>query len=117
MDFQFNDWVTSPEDLAFTKRRPSEYFADHIYLTTWYEKYPIERTLDLIGANKVLLETDIPHSGCVYPDVREHFDRLLSSCDDSTLRRLTFENATELWRLDDLPQVQVARASGLEAGR
>jgi predicted TIM-barrel fold metal-dependent hydrolase len=108
MDYQFDEFVTSAKALASAKRRPSEYFFDHFWMTTWYERTSIERALDVIGSKHVLLETDMPHQGCIYPNVREHFDVMLSSCDEPTRRRLAFENAADLWNLQDLPGLKVA---------
>jgi predicted TIM-barrel fold metal-dependent hydrolase len=95
-----DEMLTDPAEQKLQKRRPTEYFHDHIYGTFWYETIGPSRMLDVVGVNNVLVETDIPHVGCLYPGAREHFDSVLADLDPLVRRRVLHDNAAELYGLD-----------------
>jgi hypothetical protein len=64
-----------------------------------FEKSAPERLISDIGARNILVETDVPHSTCLYPGPREHFEKVLRNVDTSDVRRIMFENAAELYRV------------------
>ncbi len=99
LDFQFDEMVTNEAELAFAKRRPSEYFRDHLYVMFWFEKTAPMKLIEEIGINNVLVETDIPHPTCLYPGPREHFERVLSGHSAHIIRRILQENAAELYQI------------------
>jgi hypothetical protein len=47
----------------------------------------------------VLVETDIPHPTCLYPNPKEHFVRVLSGLDDETVKRVLQDNAADLYKI------------------
>jgi predicted TIM-barrel fold metal-dependent hydrolase len=99
MDFQFREIVTHTDELALAKRRPSEYFHDHMFAMFWFETIGAERLLDAIGINNVLVETDVPHPTCFYPGAREHFAEVLSGISPEGRKRIVQDNAAELYRI------------------
>jgi uncharacterized protein len=99
LEYQYDEMLTLPDELLFAKRRPSEYFRDHLYVMFWFEKVAVERYLDVIGINNVLVETDIPHPTCYYPGVREHFRTVMGSLDHHVRQRILQDNAAELFRI------------------
>jgi predicted TIM-barrel fold metal-dependent hydrolase len=99
LEFQFDEMVTEEEELSAAKRRPSEYFRDHIYVMFWFEESGPRKLIEEIGANNVLVETDIPHPTCLYPNPREHFVRVLSDLPDDIKRRVLQDNAVELYKI------------------
>jgi len=99
LEFLFDDMVTEEEEINLTKRRPSEYFHDHIYVMFWFEKTAPERLLDVVGVNNVMVETDIPHPSSLYPGAKEHFAKVLANQDPHTIRRVLQDNAAELYRI------------------
>jgi predicted TIM-barrel fold metal-dependent hydrolase len=99
LEYMTDELVNNPAEQTFQKRRPTEYFHDHIYGTFWYETLGPSRILDAIGVNNVLVETDIPHPSCLYPGAREHFDSVLSDLDPLVRRRVLHDNAVELYGL------------------
>jgi predicted TIM-barrel fold metal-dependent hydrolase len=99
LDFQFDEMVTSDDELAYAKRRPSEYFRDHMYVMFWFEKIAAMRLIDAIGVNNVLVETDVPHPTCLYPGPREHFETVLAGQSPHVIRRVLQDNAAELYRI------------------
>jgi uncharacterized protein len=104
MEFQFDEMVTEDHELAATKRRPTEYFRDHLYAMFWFEEIAAAKLIEDVGVNNVLVETDIPHPTCLYPGPREHFTRVMSGLDGHSRKRVLQDNAAELYRID-LPPI------------
>ncbi|MFQ5507108.1 MAG: amidohydrolase family protein [Planctomycetota bacterium] len=86
---------------------PSEYFARQVYGCYLFEEIAPQRLLDQIGEDNVLFETDYPHPVCLFGDVRERIDASLRGLPEATRRKLLFDNAAKLYRVDppdiDLP--------------
>jgi uncharacterized protein len=97
MDYQYDQMVTKPDELSFAKRRPSEYFHSNIYTMFWFEEVGVKRLLEDVGVDKVLVETDIPHSTCLYPGPREHFAKVLGGFDRSIQEKVLQNNAAKLY--------------------
>jgi predicted TIM-barrel fold metal-dependent hydrolase len=100
LEFLFDETVTNEEELAHAKRRPSEYFRDHIYAMFWFEQAAAKHTIDILGPRNILIETDIPHPASLYPGPRPHFAKVLADQDDHAVRRIMQDNAAELYRID-----------------
>jgi predicted TIM-barrel fold metal-dependent hydrolase len=100
LEFQLDEMVTDPAEVALVKRRPTEYFRDHIYVMFWFEEHAPQTMIERIGVNNVLVETDVPHPTCLYPGAREHFSKVLGGLDEPTRRRVLQDNAAELYGLD-----------------
>ena len=103
MEFQMEEMVTSVEERSLQKRRPSDYFRDHIYVTFWFEQVGPAKMLEDIGVNNVLIETDIPHPTCLYPGARERFAKVMGHLEPAVIRRVLQDNAAELYKID-VPQ-------------
>jgi uncharacterized protein len=99
MEYQFDEMVTEKSELALTKRRPAEYFRDHMYVMFWFEQNGAIKLIHDIGVNNVLVETDIPHPTCLYPGPREHFARVLKDVGADVQKRVLQDNAAELYRI------------------
>lgn len=104
LDFLFDDMVTDEAEINLTKRRPSEYFHDHIYVMFWFERSAPERLLDVVGVDKVMVETDIPHPSSLFPGAKEHFSTVLANQSPDVIRRVLQDNAAELYHVE-LPPV------------
>jgi predicted TIM-barrel fold metal-dependent hydrolase len=89
-------WTERPE----LKLRPSEYFARQVYGCYFYEEIAPQRLLDVIGEDNVLFETDYPHPVCLYGDVREKIDAGLADATPETRKKILFDNAAKLYKLD-----------------
>jgi predicted TIM-barrel fold metal-dependent hydrolase len=100
MEYQFDEMVTYEHEVNLAKRRPKEYFADHIYVMFWFEQVAAAKLIPDIGADRVLVETDIPHPTCLYPGAREHFARVLGPVDARTRQRVLQDNAAELYKVE-----------------
>jgi predicted TIM-barrel fold metal-dependent hydrolase len=86
---------------------PSEYFRRQIYGCFWFEYGgPLEAAIDYVGADRVLYETDFPHSTSMSPGpkstalpAKEFIARNLGHLQESTLRKILHENAARLYKL------------------
>lgn len=99
MEYQYDEMVTLPDERGLAKRRPSEYFFEHLYVMFWFERSAPLKLMQEIGINNVLVETDIPHPTCLYPNPKEHFAKVLADLDDAARRRILQDNAAELYRI------------------
>lgn len=99
MEFQLDEMVTDPVEIALQKRRPREYFADHIYVSFWFERSGPKHLIEDIGVHNVLVETDVPHPTCIYPGARERLATSLAHVDAYTRRRVLQDNAAELYNI------------------
>jgi uncharacterized protein len=99
IEYQLDEMVTDPAEVRLQKRRPKEYFRDHIYVTFWFEEVGPTKLLEDIGVGNVLVETDIPHPTCIYPSSRERIARVVSGLEPDVRRRILQDNAVQLYRL------------------
>ncbi len=79
---------------------PSEYFQRQVYGCYFFEEVAPQRLLDKIGEDNVLFETDYPHPVCLFGDVRERIDAGLRGASEKTRRKLLFDNAAKLYKVD-----------------
>lgn len=100
LEYQFNEMVTVPEALNAAKRRPKEYFKDHISVMFWFEEIGAEKLIEDVGVGNVLVETDVPHPTCLYPNPRDHFARVLGHLDEASQRMVLQDNAARLYNID-----------------
>jgi predicted TIM-barrel fold metal-dependent hydrolase len=99
VEFQLDEMVTDPDERNLQKRRPSEYFADHLYVMFWFERLGPSKLIESIGINKVLVETDVPHPTCLYPGAKEHFADVMGQLDPHVRQRVLQDNAAELYTI------------------
>ncbi|WP_045877793.1 amidohydrolase family protein [Pseudofrankia sp. DC12] len=99
LDYQYHEMVTLPEERGLARRMPSEYFHDHLYVMYWFEQSAPAKLIEDIGVNNILVETDVPHPTCLYPDTRERLAASLAAADDHGRRRILQDNAAELYRI------------------
>jgi uncharacterized protein len=97
MEYQLDEMVTNPAEVAFQRRRPTEYFRDHIFVSFWFEKVGPSKLIDDIGVHNVLVETDVPHPTCIYPGARERLASVMSALDARTRRLVLQDNAASLY--------------------
>jgi predicted TIM-barrel fold metal-dependent hydrolase len=80
--------------------KPSEYFARQVYGCYIFEEHAPRELMDSIGVDNILFETDYPHPVCLYDNVREKIDAALGSASRETQRKVLFENAAKLYKVD-----------------
>ena len=81
------------------KLRPREYFQRQIYASYWFENENVARTIELLGADNVMFETDFPHPTCLYPNVREQVQSSLGGLERSVQRKVLYETAAKVYNL------------------
>jgi predicted TIM-barrel fold metal-dependent hydrolase len=86
---------------------PSEYFQRQIYGCFWFEDATLRATVDVIGCENLLYETDFPHSTSMSPGPatdavkpRHFIERQLGDLPDEALRMMLHDNAARLYHLD-----------------
>jgi predicted TIM-barrel fold metal-dependent hydrolase len=86
---------------------PSEYFRRQIYGCFWFERASARSTIEQLGADNILYETDFPHptsmspgpaSAAVRPD--DYLKTNFSGVDGTALRKILHDNAARIYHLD-----------------
>lgn len=101
-------WYASGSAAILPERLlPSEYFRRQIHATFWFEHRTVERLVDLYEDN-VMFESDFPHPTCLAPGPVSHTDlpnkviqHNLTKLPERILRKILFENAARVYRLED----------------
>ena len=92
-------WKQRPE----FKMKPSEYFYRQVYGCYWFEELAPKQLADSPLVDNVLFETDYPHPVCLYGDVREKIEASLEGVSGDVRRKLLFDNAAKLYKVDAPP--------------
>jgi predicted TIM-barrel fold metal-dependent hydrolase len=100
LEYHFDDMIVERDERAFAKRRPREYFQDHLYVTFWFERTAPQKLLEDIGINNVMVETDFPHPTCLFPDTRARLAAAISGVSDDVKARVLRDNAIDLYGID-----------------
>jgi len=83
--------------------KPSEYFARQVYGCFWFEEYALTDMLDKLPVDNLLFETDYPHPVCLYGNVREKIEAGLANAPLDRRRKVLFDNAARLYKVDSPP--------------
>ena len=78
---------------------PSEYFRRQFYGCFWFEHSNLAGTIEALGAQSVLFETDFPHPTCLYPDMQAHLRESLATLTPEVRRQVLQDNAAALYRI------------------
>jgi len=107
-DYAFEDGKVWRERPGFTMK-PSDYFRRQVYGCYFFEELAPQRLIDAIGADNICFETDYPHPICLFGNVREKIDAGLRGQPPDVRRKLLWENAARLYRVEK-PDREVAAA-------
>jgi len=99
MEFQLDEMVTDPEEVAMQKLRPIDYFRNHFLVPWWFERIGPRKLIEDVGVNNVVIETDIPHPTCLYPNSRQKLETALVGLDPHVIRRVLQDNAAEAFKI------------------
>jgi uncharacterized protein len=99
LEYEVDEMITDADEQSFQQRRPTEYFRDHMYVMFWFEKSAPQHLVEDIGVNNILVESDVPHPQCLYPNFTELLEDKLSGLDALTVRRILHDNAAELYNV------------------
>jgi predicted TIM-barrel fold metal-dependent hydrolase len=96
---QYEMAENAPHDLAKLSLTPLEYFQRQIYATTWFERADIAYTIERLGEDHIMFETDFPHPTCLYPDPWQIAGENLQTLSPTAQEKILSLNAKLLYRL------------------
>ena len=106
MDYQWLNCGAHKENPEY-KLLPSEFFKRQIYGCFWFEKGTIKPTIEAIGADNILYETDFPHPTSMSPGPcsaavapAEYMEVALKGVPRDDIRKIVHDNAARLYHLD-----------------
>jgi predicted TIM-barrel fold metal-dependent hydrolase len=79
---------------------PSEQFRRQVYGCFFFEELGFGRTLDVVGPDNLLFETDYPHPICLFGNVREKIEATLDGQPPEVRRKVLWDNAAALYRVE-----------------
>ena len=91
---------TAPNELAELSMLPSDYFRRQFYGCFWFERSTVRPTLEYVGAQSLMFETDFPHPTCLYPRDDHDLAKALEGIPHDDIERIMSLNAAELYRID-----------------
>ncbi len=98
LDHQMHE--TAPNELAELSMLPSDYFRRQFYGCFWFERSTVRPTLEYVGAQSLMFETDFPHPTCLYPRDDHGLAQALEGIPHDDVERIMSLNAAELYRID-----------------
>lgn len=81
------------------KMLPFAHFLRQVYGCFRFEKTAPSKLLEDIGVENVLFETDFSHPTCLYPDHREHVEKVMEYLSPHVRRSVLQDNAAKLYRI------------------
>jgi predicted TIM-barrel fold metal-dependent hydrolase len=81
------------------QRTPKEYFRDQMYACWWFEEHGPKVSLEEVGINNCLFETDYPHPTCLFPNSLQRAADRLAMHPYEVKKRVMQDNAAELWKI------------------
>jgi predicted TIM-barrel fold metal-dependent hydrolase len=97
LDYQLGE--IKPESYSLLTMKPSEYFRRQIYACFWFEHTDIVHTIQRVGENNMMFETDFPHPTCLYPDPLGYVADAFASTPRPVLAKLMGGNAARLYHI------------------
>jgi predicted TIM-barrel fold metal-dependent hydrolase len=89
-------WLETPE----CTKEPIEYFRNNCWLTTEPDEHLIYHTIEELGDQRILFETDYPHPDSKFPHAVETFlaqDRV----SEESKRKILWQNAVDFYRFPE----------------
>jgi len=90
-------WERSRYGGLENNERPSEVFAQHVWVCMIFDLYAI-RNRDLIGIDKIMWEADFPHNDSNWPNSRKLLADAMVDVPDDEVARIAELNAREFYR-------------------
>ena len=97
IDLEYDDRARS---LGFSLK-PSDYFRRQGYVTYQQDQF-LEPVLPLIGEDNIMWACDYPHPDSLWPDSHSILDENLSALSPQIRRKIVFDNARNLYGLQEL---------------
>ena len=90
---------TSSFGLKKPERAPGEYLRENIYFGMIDDPVAV-RSIDAIGADRILWGSDFPHPPCTYPNTHAILDRILDGLPRATQRQIVGENVMRVYGIE-----------------
>jgi predicted TIM-barrel fold metal-dependent hydrolase len=85
--------------------RPSETVRRQMYVNFWFEAKGVQLRHH-IGIDNIMWESDFPHVASFYPRSRESVERVLEGVPLEDRRKLLYENAVRVYRIETVATVE-----------
>lgn len=79
--------------------KPSEYFRRNMYACFWFEGRHLKATVEQLGEDNILFETDFPHPTCFYPNAYQRVQSAIEGLEPRVQRKLVSGNASRLYNI------------------
>jgi predicted TIM-barrel fold metal-dependent hydrolase len=103
MDWQWKNCGVAAEHLEY-ELLPSEYFRRQIYGCFWFEEQSLRSTLEVLGPDNLLYESDFPHPTSMTPgpasaatEPWRYVEKMLKDQPEEAARKLLHDNAAKLY--------------------
>jgi predicted TIM-barrel fold metal-dependent hydrolase len=94
-----HEWETRHLWTEGLSRRPSDTVRRQMYVNFWFEAEGIKLGHH-IGIDNLMWESDFPHVASYYPKSWEHVDRVVAELSAVDRRKVLYENAIRVYKLD-----------------
>lgn len=78
---------------------PSEYFRRQFHACFWFEGKNIRNTIDRLGLETILWESDFPHPTCLYPNAVEYAEKSIVNVTQEERAQIMSLNAAKLYNI------------------
>jgi predicted TIM-barrel fold metal-dependent hydrolase len=107
MDWQWKNSGVREEHPEY-KLLPSEFFRRQIYGCFWFERDTLPSSIELLGADNIMYETDFPHPTCMYPGPAttaiwpsDYIEQTFGQFPADVTEKILFGTAKKVYNLDD----------------
>jgi len=97
LDYQLDE--TAPELRTKLSLKPSEFFRRQFAACFWFENELLLPSIEYLGIDNCLFESDYPHPTCLYPNPVERALEVFEGADDVLRRKVFGENAVRIYQL------------------
>ena len=106
-----HEWETRRLWTEGISARPSETVRRQMYVNFWFEAEGIKLRHD-IGIDNIMWESDFPHVASYYPRSWQEVERVLDGVPAEDRRKLLYENALRVYRIDATVSARSESRSG-----
>jgi uncharacterized protein len=100
MDYQWHENLLPEVKRDVWKNAlPSEIFRRNFYVSFWFEQWGPAHTIDAIGEDNVMFETDFPHATGLTDRVTEQVANTLAALTPTARQKILHDNAARLYNL------------------
>ncbi|HYX72414.1 MAG TPA: amidohydrolase family protein [Nitrososphaera sp.] len=96
MDWTFEKRIRRRFQESLTKRRPSEYFRENIYVSFIYDPGVVEARY-VISLDNIMWGSDYPHEQSTHPRSREIVSELMTGVPQHEVNAMTYNNTAQLF--------------------